>query len=136
MLRKIDYRIANIRDNYIHHITHDLAELLPRSIVMEDLNVTGMMKNRHLSKAIAEQCFNKFIVYMRYKSEERGIAFIQVPRFYPSSKTCSCCGNVKRDLKLSDRMYLCDVCGTAIDRDFNAALNLERYAGEITEPAA
>jgi putative transposase len=128
MVAKIDNRLANIRDNYIHHITHDLAELLPYRITMEDLNVSGMMKNKHLSRAIKDQCFNKFTTCMRYKSEERGIEFLQADRFYPSSKTCSCCGHIKSDLKLKDRVYVCDVCGNTIDRDFNAALNLERYA--------
>ena len=85
------------------------------------------MKNKHLSKAISEQCFYKFIEQMRYKCEMYGIEFIQVDRFYPSSKTCSNCGCIKKDLKLSDRTYKCNECGLEIDRDFNAAINLERY---------
>jgi putative transposase len=94
---------------------------------MEDLNVTGMMKNKHLSKAIAEQCFSEFIRQMRYKCEWNGIRFVQADRFYPSSKTCSHCGIIKRDLKLSDRTYVCPDCGFTIDRDLNAAINLSRY---------
>ena len=94
---------------------------------MEDLNVTGMMKNKHLSKAIAEQNFYKFISYMKYKCEWVGIEFIQVDRFYPSSKKCSNCGAIKKDLKLKDRIYKCS-CGLEIDRDLNAAINLSNYS--------
>lgn len=126
-LRRISARIANIRANYIHQCTHAIVSLLPRQIVMEDLNVTGMMKNRHLAKSIQEQGFCEFIRQMGYKTSWLGIDFIQADRFYPSSKTCSCCGNIKKDLKLSDRLYKCDVCGAVIDRDYNAAINLSRY---------
>lgn len=126
-LRKLYAHIANIRLDYIHQTTHQLVELLPQRVVMEDLNVTGMMRNKHLSKAIAEQCFYEFIRQMKYKCEWNGIEFIQVDRFYPSSKTCSCCGCIKHDLKLSDRTYICNECGTVIDRDYNAALNLSKY---------
>ncbi len=126
-LRRIHARIANIRSNYIHQTTHSLVSLLPKRVVMEDLNVVGMMKNRHLSKAISEQCFNEFVRQMKYKCEWSGIEFIQVGRFYPSSKRCSCCGEIKTNLKLSDRIYKCDKCGTVINRDYNAAINLSRY---------
>ena len=127
IMRNIYYKISCIRENYIHQTTHYLISLLPYRIVMEDLNVSGMMKNKYLSKAISEQCFYKFIEQMKYKSEQYGIEFIQVDRFYPSSKTCSNCGCIKKDLKLSNRVYECPECGLKIDRDFNAALNLERY---------
>lgn len=127
ILRDIYYKMSCIRENYIHQTTHYLISLLPHKIVMEDLNASRMMKNKHLSKAISEQCFYKFIEQMRYKCEMYGIEFIQVDRFYPSSKTCSNCGCIKRDLKLSDRIYKCNECGLEIDRDFNAAINLERY---------
>ena len=90
---------------------------------MESLNVSGMMKNKHLSKAIQQQKFYEFKRQIEYKSKLNGIEFIQVDKFYPSSKTCSCCGNIKKDLKLSDRIFKCD-CGYSEDRDFNAALNL------------
>ena len=126
-LRKLHARITNIRTNYIHQCTHKLISLLPRRVVMEDLNVQGMMKNRHLSKAVQEQCFYEFRRQMQYKCEWNGIELVLADRFYPSSKTCSCCGNIKRDLKLSDRVYKCDVCGAVIDRDYNAAINLSRY---------
>lgn len=125
--RHISTHITNIRENYIHQCTHKLISLLPKRIVMEDLNIKGMMKNRHLSKAIQEQKWHEFIRQMKYKCEWSGIEFIQVDRFYPSSKTCSCCGNIKKDLKLSDRTYVCNMCGAVIDRDYNAAINLSRY---------
>lgn len=124
--KKLYARISNIRHNYIHQTTHRIVSLLPYRVVMEDLNVSGMMKNKHLSKAIAEQNFYEFIRQMKYKCEWNGIEFIQVGRFYPSSKTCSYCGAIKSDLKLSDRVFRCE-CGYEIDRDFNAALNLSRY---------
>lgn len=95
---------------------------------MEDLNVSGMMKNRHLSKSIQEQCFYEFIRQIKYKCEWNGIDFEQADRFYPSSKTCSCCGNIKKNLKLKDRIYVCDKCGAIIDRDINAAINLMQYS--------
>lgn len=126
-LRRLHARISNIRNNYIHQCTHALVSRLPYAVVMEDLNVQGMMKNRHLSKAIQEQGFCEFIRQMQYKCEWNGIEFVQVDRFYPSSKTCSCCGNVKHDLTLRERVYKCDVCGAVIDRDYNAAINLSRY---------
>ena len=118
---------ANIRQNYRHQTTKALVNRLPHRVVMEDLNVSGMMKNRYLSKAIGEQGFSEFIRQMRYKCEWYGIEFAQVPRFYPSSKTCSNCGEIKRDLKLSERKFNCTSCGFSIDRDYNAALNLEAY---------
>lgn len=127
-LRDICARIADIRNNYIHQCTHKLVSMLPKQVVMEDLNVSGIMKNRHLSRAIQEQCLYEFIRQMKYKCEWRGIKFLQADRFYPSSKICSCCGSIKRDLRLSDRIYHCEKCGAAIDRDYNAAINLSRYA--------
>jgi putative transposase len=126
-LRKLRARQSNIRRNYIHQTTHKLVSLLPKRIVMEDLNVQGMMKNRHLSKAVQEQCFYEFIRQMEYKCAWNGIELVKADRFYPSSKTCSGCGCIKTDLKLSDRTYHCSDCGLIIDRDYNAAINLSRY---------
>lgn len=126
-LRKLYARLSNIRINYIHQTTHKLVSLLPKRVVMEDLNVSGMMKNKHLSKAIQEQCFFEFIRQMKYKCEWNGIAFIQANRFYPSSKTCNKCGAIKKDLKLKDRKFICSECGNTEDRDYNAAINLSRY---------
>ena len=94
---------------------------------METLNVKGMMKNRHLADAVQEQGFYRFIQYMKYKSEKYGINFIHADRFYPSSKTCSCCGSIKSDLRLSDRIYHCDNCGLILDRDKNTSINLANY---------
>ena len=128
-LRKLYERLSNIRTNYIHQSTSKLIKLLPRRVVMEDLNISGMMKNKHLSKAIQEQCLHEWIRQMRYKCEWSGIEFVQADRFYPSSKTCSNCGCVKRNLKLKDRTFVCDECGFTIDRDYQAALNLMRYEG-------
>ena len=127
-LRRLHARLSNIRSNYIHQCTHCIVSKLPCRVVMEDLNVSGMMKNKHLSKAIQEQCFFEFIRQMKYKCEWNGIEFIQVSRFYPSSKTCSNCGCIKHDLKLSDRTYSCFECGFVIDRDLNAAINLMKYS--------
>lgn len=124
LLRKLYAKLANIRMNYIHQSTHKLVSLLPYIITMEDLNVNGMMKNHHLAQSIQEQEFGEIIRQMKYKCEWYGIEFIQVDRFYPSSKTCHCCGNIKQDLKLKDRTYVCAECGYIEDRDFNAALNL------------
>ena len=126
-LRKLRARQSNIRRNYIHQTTHKLVSLLPKRIVMEDLNVQGMMKNRHLSKAVQEQCFYEFIRQMEYKCAWNGIELVKADRFYPSSRTCSVCGCIKKDLKLSDRTYHCSDCGLIIDRDYNAAINLSRY---------
>jgi putative transposase len=125
-IKELYYHISCIRKNYLHQTTHKLITLLPKRVVMEDLNVIGMMKNKCLSRAIGEQCFSEFIRQMKYKCEWNGIEFIQASRFFPSSKTCSCCGQIKRDLRLEDRVYKCD-CGNVIDRDYNAAINLMRY---------
>lgn len=125
-IKKLHSRLANIRLNHIHQTTSKMVKTKPCRVVMEDLNVLGMMKNKHLSKAIAQQGFATFIAQMKYKCEALGIEFVQVPRFYPSSKTCSQCGNIKKDLKLSDRTYKCE-CGFTCDRDKNAAYNLAGY---------
>ena len=126
-IRRLCYHISNSQKDYIHQTTHALVSMLPKRVVMEDLNVQGMMKNRHLSKAVQEQCFYEFIRQMKYKCEWNGIEFVQADRFYPSSRTCSCCGTYKKDLKLSDRIFRCSECGAELDRDYNAAINLMRY---------
>ena len=126
-IKKLHRRLYNIRQNYIHQVTSIIVKTKPCRVVMEDLNIKGMMKNKHLSKAVQQQKFYEFIRQMKYKCEYNGIEFIQVDRFYPSSKTCSCCGNIKKDLKLSDRTYICDKCGLIIDRDLNASINLANY---------
>lgn len=127
LLLKIHHRLANIRQNYRHQITSEIIGRKPRLIVLEDLNVQGMMSNKHLSKAVQEQGFFEFRRQIEYKAEWTGIKIIIADRFYPSSKTCIKCGRVKKDLKLSERIYRCE-CGNVIDRDLQAAINLKRYA--------
>ena len=126
-IKLLHRKLSNIRNNHIHQATNKIIKLNPNRVVMEDLNVSGMMKNKHLSKAIQEQCFYEFIRQMKYKCEFNRIEFIQVDRFYPSSKTCSCCGYIKKDLKLKDRIYKCNDCGLEINRDKNASINLGNY---------
>lgn len=119
-------RLKNIRLNHLHQTTTAIVKAKPYTIVMEDLNVKGMMKNRHLAKAVAKQSFFEFKRQIVYKCQKYGIELIEVGRFYPSSKLCSSCGAIKTDLKLSDRTYKCD-CGNKMDRDLNAAINLSNY---------
>ena len=119
-VQKLHQRLENIRTDYI---ISEIAKTKPSHITVEDLNVSGMMKNRHLSKAVASQKFYEFRTKLKKKCEEFGIELRIVSRWYPSSKTCHCCGHIKKDLKLSDRVYRC-VCGYTEDRDINAALNL------------
>ena len=134
-LLKLNHRLTNIRQNYLHQTTSQIIKRKPSFICIEDLNVKGMMKNRHLSKAVQQQCFSEFRQQIEYKSALNNIPTIIANRFYPSSKLCSCCGNIKTDLKLSDRIYKCE-CGNIIDRDYQAALNLKRYGEMILEQSA
>lgn len=124
---KVSHRLTNIRHNYLHQITSSIIKREPSFICIEDLNVSGMMKNRHLSKAVQQQCFYEFKRQIEYKAAWNNIKVVIADRFYPSSKTCYCCGNVKQDLKLSDRIYKCECCSNVIDRDYQASLNLQRY---------
>lgn len=126
-IKLLNRKIKNIRENYIHQITTYLVKTKPCKIVIEDLNIKGMLKNKHLSKAISEQGFYKFINILKYKCEWNNIELLKADRFYPSSKLCSHCGNIKKDLRLKDRIYNCNICGLVIDRDFNASLNLANY---------
>lgn len=129
-LKKLQYlfrKLTNIRDNYIHQVTAEIINMFPNRIVIEDLKVSKMLKDKRLSSEIHEQCFWKFREYLTYKCEEKGIELVVADRYYPSSKTCSFCGSVKKNLKLSDRTYICDKCGLTIDRDLNAAINLMNY---------
>src|SRR5574344_2174374 len=122
-LLKLNHRLTNIRDNYLHQTTSEIIKRKPSFIVIEDLNVIGMMKNKHLSKAIQQQKFYEFRRQLEYKCKWNNIELRIVDRFYPSSKICHCCGSIKKDLKLKDRVYKCD-CGYIEDRDYNASLNL------------
>ncbi|MFR5098638.1 MAG: RNA-guided endonuclease InsQ/TnpB family protein [Clostridium perfringens] len=123
-VQKLHQRLVNIRTDYINKTVFSIIKQKPSYITIEDLNVKGMMKNKHLSKAIASQKFFEFKTKLTVKCKENHIELRIVDRFYPSSKTCSSCGKVKRDLKLSDRIYKCD-CGFTIDRDLNASINLK-----------
>ena len=129
-LLKLNHRLTNIRQNHLHQTTSKIIKREPSFICLEDLNVKGMMKNRHLSKAIQQQSFGEFRRQMEYKAMWNNIPVIIADRFFPSSKLCSCCGKIKKDLKLSDRVYKCE-CGNVIDRDDQASLNLKRY-GEMS----
>ena len=123
-VQKLYHRISNIRTDYINKVIAEIVKTKPSYITIEDLNVSGMMKNRHLSKAVASQKFYEFRTKLKAKCDENGIELRVVDRWYPSSKLCHCCGTIKKDLKLSDRIYRCG-CGYVEDRDVNAALNLK-----------
>lgn len=127
-LLKVSRKLTDIRHNYLHQVTSEIINRKPKFIVLEDLNVRGMMKNRHLAKAVQEQGFYEFYRQIEYKSARHNIEFIVADRFYPSSKLCSCCGNIKKDLTLRDRIYHCSECGNTMDRDYQAAINLKNYA--------
>ena len=133
-LLKVSKRLTNIRHDHLHQITSEIIKRKPSFICMEDLNVSGMMKNRHLSKAVQQQEFYEFRRQIKYKSEWNNIQVVIADRFFPSSKLCSCCGNIKKDLKLSDRIYKCE-CGNIIDRDFQASLNLKIYGENVLSVA-
>ena len=122
-VQKLHQRLTNIRTDYINKTVNEFIKQKPSFITIEDLNVSGMMKNRHLSKAVAQQKFYEFRRKLEYKCKLKGVELRIVDRFYPSSKLCSCCGNIKKDLKLSDRVYKCE-CGNIMDRDFQASVNL------------
>ena len=126
LLLRVSHRLTDIRNNYLHQTTTEIVNRKPRFICIEDLNVSGMMKNKHLSKAVQNQGFYAFHRQLEYKCKDKGIRLVVADRFYPSSKLCSYCGNIKKDLKLSDRIYKCE-CGNVIDRDYQAALNLKSY---------
>ena len=129
-LLKVNKRLTNIRRNYLHQITCEIVKRKPSFICIEDLNVSGMMKNRHLSKVVQQQGFYEFRRQIEYKSEWSNIPVIIADRFFPSSKLCSCCGTIKKELKLSDRTYKCE-CGNIIDRDLQASLNLKIYGENV-----
>ena len=129
-LLKVIKRLTNIRHNHLHQTTSEIIKRKPSFICIEDLNVSGMIKNKHLSKSIQQQGFYEFRRQIEYKSAWNNISVIIADRFFPSSKLCSCCGMIKKDLKLSDRVYKCD-CGNIIDRDYQASLNLKQYGENV-----
>lgn len=122
--QKLHQRITRIREDHENKTVHEVVKQKPRFITVENLNVRGMMKNRHLAKAVAAQRFNHLLSKLKHKAKIIGIEFREVDRFYPSSKTCHACGHVHRGLKLKDRVYICPECGYRMDRDYNASLNL------------
>lgn len=130
-LLKVNRRLTNIRHNHIHQTTSEIVNRKPMFIVLEDLNVKGMLKNKHLSKAIQEQCLYEFYRQIQYKSSWINIQFIEADRYFASSKLCSVCGYVNKNLKLSDRTYICPECGNVIDRDYQASLNLKAYGETV-----
>ncbi|MDD2288692.1 MAG: transposase [Bacteroidales bacterium] len=127
-IKLVHRRLNGIRKNHLHQATNKIVKTKPSKVVMETLNIQGMMKNKHLSKAIQQQGLYEFKRQMQYKCEFNGIEFIECDKWYPSSKTCSECGHIKKNLSLSERTYICEECGCIIDRDLNAAINLSRYS--------
>jgi IS605 OrfB family transposase len=127
-IKLVHRRLNGIRKNHLHQATNRIVKTKPSKVVMETLNIQGMMKNKHLSKAIQQQGLYEFKRQMQYKCEFNGIEFIECDKWYPSSKTCSECGHIKKNLSLSERTYICEECGCIIDRDLNAAINLSRYS--------
>ena len=123
-IQKLHQRLVNIRTDYINKTISSIIKQKPSYITIEDLNIKGMMKNKHLSKAVASQKFFEFRTKLTTKCKQNNIELRVVDRFYPSSKTCSNCGEIKKDLKLLDRVYKCS-CGLTIDRDLNASINLK-----------
>lgn len=122
-VQKLHHRLDNIRTDYVNKTIAEIVKTKPSYVTIEDLNIRGMMKNRHLSKAVASQKFYEFRTKLQFKCREAGIELRVADRWYPSSKKCHCCGAIRKDLKLSDRIFRCG-CGYVEDRDFNAALNL------------
>lgn len=138
-IAKLHFRISNIRKDAIHKATSEIVakskpqKLRPSACVIEDLNVAGMLKNRRLSRAIADVSFGELRRQLSYKCSWHGVKLIVADRFFASSKTCSRCGEIKQTLELSEREYVCAVCGIRRDRDLNAALNLQKLAGSFSE---
>ena len=126
-IRKLHKKLDNIRNDYRHKVTTEIVKTKPSRIVMESLNISGMLKNKHLSKAIAKQGLYEFKTMLKYKAEKYNIEFVEADKWYPSSKTCSECGYIKPKLSLSERIFECECCGATIDRDKNASINLSRY---------
>ena len=125
-VQRLFYRLNCIRDDYNNKMVNEITRAKLKYITIEDLKVSNMMKNKHLSKAIQEQNFYSIKTKLINKCKERNIELRIVDTFYPSSKTCSCCGSIKKDLKLNNRIYKCSNCGLEIDRDYNASINLEK----------
>lgn len=132
-IRMVYRRIANIQRTYMYEVAGAVMRTKSRTVVLEDLHVKGMLQNPRLARAIQEENLSEFRRILTYKCERQGTELVLADRWYPSSKTCSCCGHVARDLKLSDRIYKCAICGLVMDRDENAAVNLERYPEMVSK---
>lgn len=128
VVRDLYKRIRDVRQNYLHQTTSEIVKSKPSRIVVETLGIRRMMSNRYLAKSISDQKLYEFKRQLKYKSEEYGIEFVEADRWFPSSKKCSGCGWIKKDLKLSDRTYKCSECRLSINRDYNASLNLANYS--------
>ncbi len=124
-IKRVQHKLNGIRDNYVHQTTTEIVKTKPSYVVLEDLNIQGIMKNKHLSKAIQQQNLYEFGRQMKYKGLWDNIEIRIANRWYPSSKTCHECGNVNKLLTLNDREWVCTGCGSVLDRDYNASLNLE-----------
>lgn len=126
-IRKLHKKLDNIRTDYRLKVTTEIVKAKPSRIVMESLNISGMLKNKHLSKAVAKQGFYELKTMIKYKAKKYVIECIEADKWYPSSKTCSECGYIKSKLSLSERIFTCECCGAIFDRDKNASINLSRY---------
>lgn len=135
-IRMIYRRISNIQKTYMYEVAKAVMKTKSQTIVIEDLNVKGMLQNPKLARSIQEENLSEFRRILTYKCEQNGTELVIADRWYPSSKTCSCCSNIKHNLKLSDRIYRCDVCGFVMDRDENAAVNLEHYSKIVSKSRA
>ena len=130
--RQIDRKLSNTRKTYNHQVSRDIVKRKPKTIVMETLNIKGMMKNRHLSKSIQQQNLYQLKQFIKYKAENQGTRFIEVPKNYKSTQLCSSCGSLHK-ISLSTRVYKCPVCNLVIDRDLNSAYNLRNYGLNLLE---
>ena len=130
-VQKLHHRIANQRKDVLHQLTNYLTKTF-KIICIEDLNVSGMMKNHKLARSIADAGWSEFRRQLNYKAEHRGCRISVIDRFFPSSKKCSHCGHIKSDLTLRDRVYNCDSCGSSMDRDLNAALNILKEGTDVS----
>lgn len=124
IVANVHKKLKDLRTDYVHKVTRDIIDTLPKAIVMEDLKVRNMMKNHKIAKAVSEQMWSEFRRQIEYKGQMKGIEVVFADLFFPSSKACSNCGNINKDLELKDRIYVCPVCGHVIDRDLNASINL------------
>ena len=131
VIRNLHKKLNDIRTNHLHQCSNEIVKTKPSRIVMERLSIKNLMKNKHLSKAIAQQNLYEFKRQIQYKCKKYGIEFVEADKWFPSSKTCSCCGQIKSNLKLKDRWYICD-CGLRMDRDLNASINLANYQIQST----